>query len=316
MPRLGLRRFLVRTALAVPLALAPLSCGGGGGGGGSAGPTEPFDLASVTPNAQTAAHSSFAGEFAADYLRATHFDRLVVEVDFPEDRPPSPAALDLLRTRLAERCDKPVGVDVVVSDPIAVDEFPLRLNDDALDDLEAAHRDTFSDATTRTAAMYVLYVHGHSSLDTFNEGVVGISYRGGSFAIFVDRVDESAVPPTITAAEVEAGSIVHESGHLLGLVDNGVPMVSPHRDPSHGPHDASKSCVMYYLIQVPPVFPNLGDPDFMTFDSHCIDDLHAFGGLGPPPAPARVGTLTSDGYEPVVVGVCPCDRCGRPARRP
>jgi len=72
----------------------------------------------VTPNPRAAAVDSGPGAFAADYLRATVFTRLVVEVDYPASRPPTQASLDLLRDRLIERCDKPDGVEVVADDAI------------------------------------------------------------------------------------------------------------------------------------------------------------------------------------------------------
>ena len=304
----SLRSAAWRALLVVPLLAASPSCGGGGGGGGGEAPQDPFDLASVTPDPTQAAKDSFAGLFAADYLRATHFDRLIVEVAYPDDRTPIQASLDLLQERLSERCDKPDGVEVVLGAAIPVDEFDERLSTGALEDLEDAHRIVYSDSSTRTAAMFVLYVHGHSSLDTFTGNVIGLSYRGGSFAIFVDRVGESATPPLVTEAEIEGGTIVHEAGHLLGLVNNGVPMQQAHEDNQHGLHDISTACVMYYVIQVPFGSPNIGDPDFMQYDPNCMNDLHAFGGLPPSPAPAFVGA-TSDGLEPLQVGICPC--CGR-----
>lgn len=312
-----MRRFLrsgavVRLLLAAPLAAAPLSCGGGGGGGGRV--PGPQDLSSVTPTPVSAAKDTGPGDFAADYLRATHFDRLLVEVDYPSDRPPAPAALDLLQERLAQRCDKPGGVTVLADDAIPVAEFPPRLAPDDLAALEDAHRDAYSDLASGTVAMYALYVHGHSSLDTAQASVIGLSYRGGSFAIFIDRAPESAAPPAVTPTEIEAGSIVHEAGHLLGLVNGGVPMVRPHEEPTHRYHDGDPSCVMYFVINVPFVAPDLGDPDFMQFDPKCVEDLEAFGGLGPVPATVLARTLSAtDWGPPIAGGICPCELC-RPKR--
>lgn len=38
-------------------------------------------------------------------------------------------------------------------------------------------------------------------------------------------------------AELEAATLVHETGHHLGLLNAGIPMVRPHEDPSKGAHD-------------------------------------------------------------------------------
>ena len=42
---------------------------------------------------------------------------------------------------------------------------------------------------------------------------------------------------------MEASGIVHESGHLMGLVDGGVPMVVPHEDSTSAFHDKDPACV-------------------------------------------------------------------------
>jgi hypothetical protein len=49
----------------------------------------------------------------------------------------------------------------------------------------------------------------------------------------------------VIAGFVEQATVVHEFGHLAGLVDNGVPMVSPHLDPEHAKHCTNEVCVMY-----------------------------------------------------------------------
>jgi hypothetical protein len=45
---------------------------------------------------------------------------------------------------------------------------------------------------------------------------------------------------------VEQSTLVHELGHAIGLVNNGVPLVSAHQDGPHGAHCTDTSCVMYW----------------------------------------------------------------------
>jgi hypothetical protein len=303
------------------LALAVLSggsfaCGGGGGGGSDGGVALPVDLASVTPTPRTAAVEATAGAFAADYLRSTNFTRLVVEVDYPATRPPTPAALELLRDRLAERCDKPDGVVVVADDGIPESEMLSVMSIERVEGIEDRWRDTFSDLSTRTAAMYVLYVTGHSDEDANGSQILGIAHRGGSIAYFVDRA-ERGDDLFVTTAEIEGAGLVHEAGHLLGLVGNGVPQVRYHVDPGSYYHDVNPDCVMYYIVHVSTTEPNIGDEDFAQFDRECVDDLQAFGGLGPWPGleAQRVRAASRRPSEQVEVGVCACGRCGAPARR-
>lgn len=63
--------------------------------------------------------------------------------------------------------------------------------------------------------------------------------------------------PGIVRRFVEQSTIVHELGHALGFVNNGVPMVTNHQDVAHGRHTTDDQCVMYYL--------NEGTADLIQF---------------------------------------------------
>ena len=306
----------VRGFALATLAGASFACGGGGGGGGLGGVINPaYDLASVTPTPRVAAVTGAPGSFAADYLRSRNFTRLVVEVDYPANRPPTAAALELLHDRLVERCDKPDGVTVVADDAIPESEMYSVMSTEQVEDLEDRYRDTFSDVTTGTAAMYVLYVTGHSDQDAGGSQLLGVAHRGGSIAYFVDRADRGD-DLFVTTAEIEGAGLVHEAGHLLGLVGGGVPQTTYHADPSSIYHDVDADCVMYYIVHVSTTLPNIGDEDFAQFDAACVADLQAFGGLGPWPGleTTSVRAASRRPAEWVPVGVCACGRCGAPTR--
>lgn len=302
MRRIDPTHCLVRACgLAVCVTLA-VACGGAGGDGEVYGGYGLLNLASVTPTAELAASTSGSGQFAADFLRRTSFTNLVVEIDYPVGHPPAVGVAQLLEERLAERCDKPDGVTVVLDDAIPLAEIPPILGVADLDELESAYRDMYADVTSQTAVMYVLYVTGNSDLDGATTEVVGLSYHGSSIALFLEAADQGT-NPLVTTAEVQGATIVHEMGHQLGLVNAGVPMAAPHADSVHGAHDIERSCTMYWLISVPQGAPNLADPGFAQFDPNCVADLQAAGGLGP--LPARIATQTLDGpSESVVVGTC------------
>jgi hypothetical protein len=81
----------------------------------------------------------------------------------------------------------------------------------------------------------------------------------------------------------EVGILTHEIGHVIGLVDNGLPMVDDHRDPvtEHGAHDKSQDCIMYWayegqgLIDLIGTRLLAGDDSTLPFCQHCLDDLNA-----------------------------------------
>jgi hypothetical protein len=259
-------------------AASTVACGGGGGSGGGVSAAQlSTDLRSVTESAREAARESNPGEFAADFVRGTNFTELWIEVDTVAGRTPDFGALELLRTRLEERCDKPGGVHFFLDDEIPASQFPAVLGSDDLDAIEDAYRGTYSNLQAGMAAMYVLCVPGGFEEDSSEGRHAGLAYRGASIALFLDGCDQGD-DRYKTTAEVEALTLVHEAGHLLGLVNSGVPMVTAHEDLERPGHDANPNSVMHWAIDVERYGSNLGDADFAQFGPECIEDLQAFGG--------------------------------------
>ncbi len=277
MPERSLRARAVVAGVAA--AFLSVACGGGGGGGGSNNGTSGTakDLASVTPNPVTAAISTGPGQFAADYLRGTNFDHLLVEIDYPQGRAPTDAARTLLEDRLLERCGKSAGVTLMLDEALPPETFLPVMSLADVQAIEDAHRSQFSNLATKTVALYVLYTTGASDEDGPNGVIVGYAHRGGSVVIFIDNA--TGAGPLITDAEVEGYTLVHEIGHMLGLVNNGVPMVAWHEDLSHPAHDTNSDSVMWWKVNISAIGPSIGDPDFAQFGPECIADVQAFGGL-------------------------------------
>jgi hypothetical protein len=278
------------------------SCGGGGGGSSGYG-NGLVDGASVTPTAIQAAQSSFPGEFAGDFLRRTIFTSLLVEIDYAAGHPPSQEAMDLLQDRLAEVCDKPGGVTILQDDAIPLADIPSSTSVSELEDLEAIWRDHYADANTQEAVLYFLYVTGQSDLGGGpSTQILGLTYHGSSIALYVEVADQGS-NPFETTEEVEGMAIVHEAGHALGLVNGGVPMVVEHEDGLHDGHDDDEASAMYWLIQIDPVAPNIGDATFAIYGANCEADLAAAGGL-PAAPPARIAAVTRAAWPRTVVGTC------------
>lgn len=100
------------------------------------------------------------------------------------------------------------------------------------------------------ARFYVYFLRGNYSEDGVNQtGVLGVSLGGTPvIAIFKDVIVQSGITPNGPVAKfVEQSTLVHEMGHALGFVNNGVPMASPHQDHAHGAHSTNRDCVMYWL---------------------------------------------------------------------
>jgi hypothetical protein len=76
--------------------------------------------------------------------------------------------------------------------------------------------------------------------------ILGVSFgETGVIVMFKDTVRSSSSLPNIQRF-VEQSTLVHELGHAIGLVNNGVPLTTPHHDAPHGAHCTNESCVMYW----------------------------------------------------------------------
>lgn len=109
-----------------------------------------------------------------------------------------------------------------------------------------------SKSTSTSGKFFIAYLNGYYSENgTVNQNVIGVNLTGTPFiAVFKQVVnstgDGSTVVGKATRAYVEQSTLVHEMGHALGLVNNGVTMTSSHQDSANGKHCTNTACVMYY----------------------------------------------------------------------
>ncbi|MGQ0507744.1 MAG: hypothetical protein ACT4TC_20775, partial [Myxococcaceae bacterium] len=101
--------------------------------------------------------------------------------------------------------------------------------------LAGTHRGTFN--TSNAASFYFLWLDGYFRDDTGpRENVLGVSLGNtGVVAMFkpVIRSTQSVFAPN-TERSVEQSTLVHEFGHAVGLVNNGIALASMHQDSAHG----------------------------------------------------------------------------------
>lgn len=101
-------------------------------------------------------------------------------------------------------------------------------------------------------------------------------------AIFKDVIKSSGSGQLqIVPKYVEQATLVHEMGHALGLVNNGLPMTTPHQDASHGAHCNNPDCVMYYtnegatdMLKFARGASEKNDP--VMFDPRCLSDARNY----------------------------------------
>jgi len=153
---------------------------------------------------------------------------------------------------------------------------------DAIFAIANEHRDQAS--TTSTATFYVLWLDGLFDDGTgARDDVLGVSFGDtGVIAMFKPVIESTGAGTPGLGVEkyVEQASLVHELGHAVGLVDNGVSMTTMHKDDAHGAHCSNPDCVMYYQIEsksgaIQFVQQMLQSQSSILFGDECLGDVDA-----------------------------------------
>lgn len=218
-----------------------------------------------------------AGSRASDYASG-RYAKLVVEVDWMTDGAksyqPSALVLSFLQQRLEERLTKPGGIVVQLGNAVPATRTSYGIGD--IRAVEGANRASHTGGDT--AAMWIIFANSYAVAGTGGGQVIGVAYSGTAIAVFAQTI-ESASTFAVTTDAIEKVTLVHEAGHLLGLVNLGTPMVTPHEDAAHRGHSSNEHSVMYWAVEgsdVVGMFLGGGAPD--DFDANDKADLHAIGG--------------------------------------
>lgn len=218
------------------------------------------------------------GSAAVDIVTDRRYTKLFVEIDYQGNNRPRDEAVELLKTRIAERCQKPGGVQVELR------SFDSPRTSWTSGDLRATESELRERrASGDTSVLYILYLGGHYSPAPSQGRVLGVAYGSTSFAIFQDTIEEASrpagvVPLPFQASDVERSVIVHEFGHIVGLVNLGTPMVRPHEDPEQRGHSNNKDSVMYWAVESEAIRRIFTGPLPTQFDENDVADLREIGG--------------------------------------
>lgn len=221
-----------------------------------------------------------------EVLGGDPWTRLVVQVDHAPGRAPSEAALTHLVMTLQNVTRKSeIVLDVRETLPSDAEE---RWTADELVQLEARLRRMEHRAPD--ALMHVLYPAGR-----YERGnAAGVTISGpvlGPVVVFLDvlrdvdvRTPFAGVPlpnPQVAVEVLERATLLHEAGHAVGLVNNGLPMVKDREDPENEGHTTNRASVMYYAVETENGLRELllrdgSVPD--RFDRDDLADLRSAGG--------------------------------------
>lgn len=198
-----------------------------------------------------------------DFLTDSRYSNVLIEVMYVSSSTagfnltPTPADLEYLKGKITHYCHKK-NVVIVVDDPIPYSQVPtIAWTSSYLQWFENKH--ALYSTVGDTVVLRVLYIPG---VYLSAQETRGLAYGDYAFCLFRQQM----------ASSRERAVLLHEFGHIIGLVNCGTRCLSDHeeKDSAHRPHcNNEKECVMYYSS------PNIQNPDF---DKACQDDLRGNGG--------------------------------------
>lgn len=206
-----------------------------------------------------------------DYLSDSDYSTWIIEVDSVTGQAPPQSALDLVRTRMQEVANKPGGIEVRPSDTLPARGGTWSARD--IVDLDASTQDTKTHG--RTVVTHLLFLDGQFE----QENVIGVAIGHGTIAIFSETIRGACGPLCLGGTDgIFRSVLVHEFGHILGLVNNGIAMVEPHEDPDHRGHSSNRNSVMWWQVETLDIFSVFTGGPPTTFDGNDKADLCRAGG--------------------------------------
>lgn len=170
-------------------------------------------------------------------------------------------------------------MDYGAMEPIHVPPGPY--DGSALVAIADAHRD--HEANDRVVSYYAVWLNGFYEKDgRVDEAVLGAALPDyGIVAMFkpaVKQVDHLFAKSLSRFTEQSA--FIHEMGHVLGLVDTGLPLASDHEDGEHAGHCSNTDCVMYWANEGSENLHRFAGQiatsgERVLFDASCLTDARA-----------------------------------------
>nr|WP_297785482.1 hypothetical protein [uncultured Allomuricauda sp.] len=223
------------------------------------------------------------GASARDLLSNENFDKLVVEIAYVAGFEPTFEAIANFEDFLLERTFKE-NIEFKYTSLSTPSEETLTLEE--VVDLEAENRTQYND--DNTLALYIYFADAPADSDNEDEGLVtlGAVYRNTSMVIYQSTIEEMAnSSATVTISDVETATLLHEFGHLFGLVNLSTESVNDHEDVDSENHCNVQGCLMRAELQFGASLlkqmeknASKGLASIPGFDAECILDLQKYGG--------------------------------------
>jgi hypothetical protein len=205
------------------------------------------------------------GTSARDLLTSSTYSLLKIEISYMPGFKPDQQNIDDLVTFLKIHLDKPAGIQVNTREVKASGKTALSLKE--IVKLEKTYRSIFTEYNE--IGVHILITDS----DYSDPNNFATSYWNTSACLFGKTINENSGGAGQTDRTVLISTLLlHEFGHLLGLVNQGSPMQSFHKDSANGAHCNNSSCLMYYDVETPIGRNSYSSP---ALDANCIADLKA-----------------------------------------
>ncbi len=114
-----------------------------------------------------------------------------------------------------------------------------------------------------------------------SENILGVHLSGTHYAFVFKDVVIRAGGGSISQKYIEQTTVVHELGHAIGLVNNGIPLHKQHEDNDHPHHTNNSECAMYWAVEsalkISDIVRNsMGNNELNLFKAEVIKDLENF----------------------------------------
>lgn len=232
-------------------------------------------------NDATAENRKALGVSAADLLSDDTYTSMTVELVYTAAFAPRQSTIDDFRTLLTERVNKPGGINFIetVIEPPAGAPFSTA----EIREIENEVRTQYTSGDT--IAVYVFFASGNNVNDTNTTVTLGTAYQNTSIVVYEKTLREITVNEPELLPILEATTLLHEFGHIFGLVNIQNDDIHPgniHEDPDRAKHCIVGDCLMFFEAT------NVGKSQVIEtlksraqtpeFDPLCLEDLRAKGG--------------------------------------
>ncbi len=220
-------------------------------------------------------HNRNLGASARELLRDEVYTSLTVEIHYMKGFKPRQETVNQLSIFLNRHLNKPKGITIVLNEIGRNKNTPLTT--DSVLSIEKANRTRFVKEDDIT--LYILFTNSRH----VDKRILGTAYRSTSAVIFGKAIRENSNRRgKLTRQELETAVLLHETGHLLGLVNKGSMAGSNHIDYDYPDHCTNKKCLMYHATETKKLSSVLIKGLVPVLDSNCVADLLKNGGKNEP----------------------------------